>query len=120
MAGKVLSAANVHQLLRRYELGIYTRTEVVSAFVFAGATLDVAQLATELPGDWLTALREYTASPPRTVDDLVNISGGTYRAGFEREREAHQAEMRRLVFAGYWRWYRYFAEASAAATGASG
>jgi hypothetical protein len=91
--------------------------EVISELILAGATCPPSQLATGLSTDWLQAIREHTASPPKNPSDVFRISGGTYRAGFEREGQLHEAKMDQLCFDGTWNWFKYFAEPVAPADG---
>jgi hypothetical protein len=100
-------------MIRQYERGVYIRHETVTRLVQAAAEHPPAELAGGLSADWLEEVRQQTAEPPASPDDVHYISVITGGPGFDYE--AYFAMMRRTCHDGAWNWHRYFAEPGTAA-----
>jgi hypothetical protein len=104
-------AETARRLIRGYDKGLYTRLEVLSQLIEAAATFSPAELAQDLSPEWLAQLREETAEPPGSPDNVIVISGSIFLAGSSPEE--YYAEVRRAWYDGAWSWHRFLAEPDA-------
>jgi hypothetical protein len=95
------------KLLRLYDKGHITVTELHRGLVQAAASHPPEDIAALLPAEQLQGIRDLAASPPTSPEGCPRFfQMGSPVGAFDRE--AHECEQRRLWYDGVWRWHRYF------------
>jgi hypothetical protein len=94
------------KLLRLYDDGNLTETELQTHLILAATRYPPESIAPLLSAEHLGGLRARSASPPASADEGMWLLGGNWEASFDWE--AYCREQRRLWYDGVWRWHRYF------------
>jgi hypothetical protein len=106
-------------LLRLYEEGNITETEMMIHLIWGAAVGSPEKIAANLPVPLIESLRGRSASPPATIEQTPRVFyiGSSVQTredeidsrknGLTRH-ERQQAKERRQTFEGLWAWHRYF------------
>ena len=95
-------------LLREYETGRITQSELEYRLVQAAAAAAPENLAPLLSAEQIGTLRTLAASPPRSLQDAPRIiSMGMVIRAKDAVARAEQEE-RQLWYDGVWRWHHFF------------